>query len=122
VSSAGPGIFTFADGAVNPSRSGARGQTVSLYLTGEGAVTPSLTTGDTPSPRTPVSSLPKPRQAVVVTVGGVQADVQFVGIPSGLVGVTQINFTIPAGVPTGPQPVVVTIGTAASNTATITVQ
>jgi subtilase family serine protease len=31
-------------------------------------------------------------------------------IPSGLVGVTQINFQIPQNVPMGPQPVVVTIG------------
>jgi uncharacterized protein (TIGR03437 family) len=122
VGSAGPGIFTFADGGVNPSRSGTRGQTVTLFVTGEGAVLPSLTTGDTPSPRTPLSSLPKPRQPVVVTVGGVQADQDFIGIPSGFVGVTQINFKIPPGVPTGPQPVVVTVGTTSSNTATITVQ
>jgi uncharacterized protein (TIGR03437 family) len=122
VGSAGPGIFTFADGAVNPSRSGARGQTVTLFVTGEGAVTPSLATGTTPSPRTPVGNLPKPRQTVTVTVGGVLADLQFVGIPSGLVGVTQINFTIPPGAPTGSQQVVVTVGTTASNTATITVQ
>jgi uncharacterized protein (TIGR03437 family) len=122
VSSAGPGIFTFADGAVNPSRSGARGQTVTLFVTGEGAVSPSLATGDTPSSRTPLANLPKPRQTVTVTVGGVPANLQFVGIPSGLVGVTQINFTIPQSAPTGSQQVVVTVGTAASNTATITVQ
>jgi uncharacterized protein (TIGR03437 family) len=45
-----------------------------------------------------------------------------VGIPSGLVGVTQINFVIPGGLALGPQPVVVTVGTAASQTATITLQ
>jgi len=38
------------------------------------------------------------------------------------VGVTQINFTIPSNAPTGPQPVVVTVGGVPSNAATITVQ
>jgi uncharacterized protein (TIGR03437 family) len=55
-------------------------------------------------------------------VGGVTAITQFVGIPSGLVGVTQINFTIPPGLAPGPQPVIVTVGTAQSQTAQIAVQ
>jgi uncharacterized protein (TIGR03437 family) len=59
---------------------------------------------------------------VTVTVGGVVATVRFIGIPSGLVGVTQINFTIPATVAPGVQPVVVTVGTAASAPANLTVQ
>jgi uncharacterized protein (TIGR03437 family) len=125
VGSAGPGIFTNTDGSVNPSRTGARGQAVTLFITGEGAVSPALPTGTTPSPRTPLNNLPKPRQAVTITVGSVPVVVDqnyFVGIPSGLVGVTQINFTIPASAPTGPQPVVVTVGGVASNNATITVQ
>jgi uncharacterized protein (TIGR03437 family) len=58
---------------------------------------------------------------VTVTVGGVPADVSFVGIPSGLVGVTQINFTVPQSAPAGSQPVIVTIGSAASPAATLSV-
>ena len=54
-----------------------------------------------------------------VTVG--PAGVPLVGIVSGLVGVTQINFTIPNGVPSGVQPVVVTVGTASSPPANINV-
>jgi uncharacterized protein (TIGR03437 family) len=54
-------------------------------------------------------------------VGGVQAAVPFYGIPSGFVGVTQINFTIPTTAPLGSQPVVVTVGTASSVPAYITV-
>ncbi|HLH17612.1 MAG TPA: protease pro-enzyme activation domain-containing protein [Bryobacteraceae bacterium] len=122
VAGTAPGIFTFTDGSVNPSRTGAKGQEVFLYVTGEGAVSPSLATGDTPAAGTPLSRLPKPVQPVTVTVGGIQASVQFIGIPPGLVGVTQINFTIPPNVPSGPQPVVVTVGGVASNTATIHVQ
>jgi uncharacterized protein (TIGR03437 family) len=121
ISTAGPGIFTFADGSVNPSRTGSPGQEVFLYITGEGQVTPTLADGVSPDPSTPLASLPKPRQNVTVTVGGIAATVDFKGIPSGLVGVTQINFTIPPNAPAGVQPVVVTVGTAASLPAYITV-
>jgi uncharacterized protein (TIGR03437 family) len=58
--------------------------------------------------------LPAPRQPVSLTVGGIAVTPLFVGIPSGLAGVTQINFTVPAGLAAGPQPVVVTVGGAAS--------
>ena len=125
VTSTGPGVFTFQDGFVNPSRAVKRGDVATLFVTGDGAVTPALATGDTPSPTTSLSRLPKPRAAVTITVGGVpvaQDSAWFVGIPSGLVGVTQINFRIPATVQPGTQDVVVTVGSAAANTAKITVQ
>ncbi|MBZ5727633.1 MAG: hypothetical protein LAP87_21875 [Acidobacteriia bacterium] len=38
------------------------------------------------------------------------ATVAFGGIPNWATGVTQINFTVPQGVPPGPQPVVVSVG------------
>jgi uncharacterized protein (TIGR03437 family) len=47
---------------------------------------------------------------VTLTVGAVQAKLNFVGIPRGLVGVTQINFTIPTNAPLGAQQVVVSVG------------
>jgi uncharacterized protein (TIGR03437 family) len=122
VSSVGPGIFTSPDGSVNPSRSAARGQVATSFLTGEGQVRPSLATGTTPSPRTALANLPKPQATVVVTVGGVPVTPDFIGIPWGLVGVTQINFTIPDGVAPGVQDVVVSVGGVPSNTAKITVQ
>ncbi len=79
-------------------------------MTGAGDVTPPIVTGAAPDPTTPLNLLPAPRLPIVLTVGGIPAPPAFVGIPYGLVAVTQINFLIPAGVPTGPQPVVVTIG------------
>jgi uncharacterized protein (TIGR03437 family) len=123
VTAAAPGIFTFADGSVNPSNTAVRGQEVVMYITGEGKVSPSLASGATPSPRTPLSQLPKPTQTVSITVGGVTVATPFafIGIPSGLVGVTQINFTIPSTVPLGVQPVVVTVGGVASPPATINI-
>jgi len=127
VSAAAPGIFTFADGYVNPSRTASRGETVTLFITGEGQVTPSLADGYSPLTGTPVASLPKPRQAVSMTVGGIAVTTTaaanwFVGIPTGLVGVTQINFTIPTSVPSGVQPVVVKVGSASTPPASITIQ
>jgi len=120
VSAAAPGIFTFQNGSINPYPSASPGETVTLFETGDGQVTPSLATGATPSPKTQTGSLPKPRLPVSVTVGGVTAPIQFIGIPSGLVGVTQINYTVPSGV-TGLQPVVVTVGGVASPAASLTV-
>lgn len=124
VSAVAPGIFTFLDGTsdMNPNRTGSAGQTTFLFITGDGRVTPSLADGTTPQAGTPTANLPKPRQAVTVTVGRINAPTTFIGIPSGLVGVTQINFTIPSNVPTGRQPVVVTVGTTPSQTAYITIQ
>jgi len=120
VSAAAPGIFTFQNGGINPFPSATAGQTVTLFETGDGQVTPSLATGTTPSPHTQTGSLPKPRLPVSVTVGGQPATIQFIGIPSGLVGVTQINYTVPSGL-SGVQPVVVTVGGVASPSASITV-
>jgi uncharacterized protein (TIGR03437 family) len=119
-----PGIFTMQDGTnnLNPSSTASAGQTTFLFITGDGKVSPSLADGTTPAAGTATSRLPKPVQAVTVTVGGVTCPTTFVGIPSGLVGVTQINFQIPSTVPSGRQPVVVTVGTTATPTAYITIQ
>jgi uncharacterized protein (TIGR03437 family) len=68
-----------------------------------------------------VSKLPAPILPVKVTVGGVPATVSFAGIPSGLVGVSQIDFTVPAAVPPGPQPVVVTVGSVSAPAVTLTI-
>jgi uncharacterized protein (TIGR03437 family) len=114
VAPAAPGIFTNAGGALLPSGSANRGAIVSLYMTGAGAVNPEIATGAAPVQGTPVSSLPVPSQGVVVTVDGVPAAIEFVGVPPDLVGVTQINFYVPTGIPDGTQPVVVTVGAAAS--------
>jgi uncharacterized protein (TIGR03437 family) len=121
VAAAGPGIFTAADGSITPVSSGRAGQTLTMFITGEGQVTPSVGTGRTPSSKTQLSQLPKPKLPVTVTVGGAPASIQFVGIVSGLVGVTQINFTIPDSAESGVQPVVVTVGSAVSAAANLTV-
>ena len=121
VAAAAPGIFTGSDGSAVPYAGGKRGDTLVLYITGEGLVTPRLATGASPSPSTPLSSLPKPVLPVSLTIGGVPATIQFAGIPPYLVGVTQINFTVPPNAPLGTQSVVVTVGGASSSPAKFTV-
>jgi uncharacterized protein (TIGR03437 family) len=120
VTAAAPGIFNNS-GAIAPVAAANRGAGVSLYLTGDGEMTPMLDTGSPPPAGTPIGQLPKPRLPVKVTVGGVPADVTFLGNPF-LVGVTQINFSVPANVPTGAQPVVVTVGGVSSPPQTLTVR
>ena len=110
MTAAAPGIFTDQNGAPVPSASAARGEVISLFITGAGAVSPVIGTGSGPASGTVAADLPRPMQTVTVTVGGVEAPVQFDGIPSGLVGVTQINYQVPDSVGTGTQPVVVTVG------------
>ncbi len=92
-------------GIANTLPSGARGGSIAVYMTGEGDVTPFLATGANPT----AAPLPQPRLPVSVTIGGVNAPVQFVGIPTWSVGVTQINVQVPSNIPAGVQPLVVTV-------------
>jgi uncharacterized protein (TIGR03437 family) len=119
---AAPGIFTNTTGALVPAASASTGQTISLYLTGQGAVSPSIATGAAPSLGTSIANLPGPQQPVTVLVGGLPAHIQFAGIPPDLVGVTQINFVVPAGLAPGTQPVAVSIGGVLSPAANLTIQ
>jgi len=116
-----PGIFTTSGFTAAPFSSAARGQTTTLFITGEGQVSPALADGTSPSSLTPVADLPQPNLPVSLTVAGLPATIAFIGIPSGLVGVTQINYVVPAKTPVGVQPVVVTVGGVASPPANLTV-
>jgi len=121
IASTAPGMYGIWNPSGLPATTAQPGAVLVAYTTGEGDVTPSLATGATPSSATPVGALPKPRQAVSVSVGGVAASTLFVGIPTGLAGVTQINFTVPANAPLGKQPVVVTVGGVASPPVNLTI-
>jgi len=116
-----PGIFTDANGALVPAKTASAGQTISLYLTGAGSVSPAIATGAAPPLGTSVASLPMPVQPITVLVGGIAVQPQFVGIPTELVGVVQVNFAVPNGL-SGSQAVTVNIGGITSPPATLTVQ
>jgi uncharacterized protein (TIGR03437 family) len=102
------------------------GDTVSLYLTGEGNYNPSLLTGAVNTNTgfvIPVSYTPLPQLSPLptVTIGGVDASagVSYAGVvPGSILGVLQINVVVPLGSSTGTAvPLTVTIGgvTAQSN-------
>ncbi len=113
-SGAGPGAFLNQDGSVNSAANPATvGQVVILFGTGEGLTTPLQADGQvTPG----VEPLPRPRQRVTVTMGGVECPVLYAGAPPGLVaGAIQINVQLPVGVPVGEAvPVTLAVGEALS--------
>jgi uncharacterized protein (TIGR03437 family) len=104
-----------------PFSSGKPGDTLTLFITGDGDLSPPLTTGASPFTFTPLDLLPQPRLPLSVTVGGVTAAITFSGIPPGLAGVTQVNFAVPSNIVSGVQPIVVTAGSGASVAANLTV-
>jgi uncharacterized protein (TIGR03437 family) len=105
-----PGLFTIPAGGPFPgailrqdfsimSQSNAAkvGETVSLFLTGLGPVSPAVTAGSA-APSSPLSQL---TNQVFVYIDGVQANVVFAGLAPSLGGLYQLNVTIPSGVSKG---------------------
>jgi uncharacterized protein (TIGR03437 family) len=91
-----PGIFTNTSSFTVPQTRCGRGETCILYITGQGAVSPAIATGAAPALNASLAQLPRPVAPVSMTIGEVPAEVVFAGIPYGLVGVMQINFTVAA--------------------------
>jgi len=76
-----------------------------LFLTGAGLTDPVIPDG------VPASEpLPRIAQPVTLTIGNLPFDILYAGAVEGLVGITQINFRIPAVPPSGAVPVQVFIG------------
>ena len=115
VAAAAPGTVTDSLGNLVPLPAARAGDTITLFMTGDRDERPLLTTG------APASGSEKPILPVSVTVAGAAATITYVGSMAGSAGVTQVNFTIPASAPAGPQPVVVTVGGAVSQAATVTI-
>ena len=101
-----------ADGSVNsPSQQAKVGDEVVVYFTGGGPVQASgpLTTGDAAPPgQSPVTGNNS------LTVGGVAANLIYMGLTPGSVGLYQANFNVPT-LPKGVYPVVITIAGFSSN-------
>ena len=131
-----PGIFTGAPSgigngavlhadfsAVTQSSPAKIGETVLLYLTGLGAVTPTVGDG--------AAAPPKPLSTVLENIGVDIADlkgndplatVSFSGLAPGFAGLYQLNFAIPAGLTTGPASLNVATQDAFSSEALIYIQ
>ena len=108
------------DGSLNSSKSAASaGEVVVLFGTGEGVTDPVLPDGTVVG-----DILGTPQAQVTLTIGGQTAQVLYAGSSPGLLtGVLQIEAVVPKGAGTGAVPVVLTVGTAASQKgATLTLQ
>ena len=89
-----------------------------LYANGLGPVDNQPPTGE-PASASPLShALTLP----TVTIAGQAATVQFSGLAPGFPGLYQVNVEVPAGVPSGVQPVVLKINGVTSPAANLPVQ
>ena len=96
----GYGDAVHLDGAlVNAQDPAQIGETVSVYLTGLGAVSPPIRDGD-PGPTAPLP-LAYTTDTITAYIGGVQAAVSYAGLAPQLAGLYQINLTVPAGLTSG---------------------
>ena len=122
VAVAAPALYSLSiDNTVGARDIARAGDVMTMFFTGAGDLSPSLPTGATPSAATAIRNLPQPRLPVTLTVGGESASILFAGNASGLVGITQINFSLPADLPPGPQPVIVGVGSAKSQPVSLTI-
>ena len=113
------GVLAAPTGAFPGSRPVNRGELISIYATGLGAVANPPPTGVAGSG----SPLSATEAAPTVFIGGVKAAVPFSGLAPGYAGFYQVNAIVQPGTPTGnPVPVVLTILESTSNTVTLAVQ
>jgi uncharacterized protein (TIGR03437 family) len=122
ITSVSPGLLAFAQHAdfstVTPSSPVRPGEVIRLYLVGMGATDQNVASGAA-SPSTPLA---RANVQPTVTVGGKPVEVSFAGLSPGLVGLYQIDLTLPSDLPSGDAAVTVTQGDIVSNTVTIPVQ
>jgi uncharacterized protein (TIGR03437 family) len=92
-SGTGDGMVTHASGVlVNAKNPAKKGETVTIYVAGLGAVTPQPADG-VPGAANPLSNI---NTSVTVTIGGQAVTIAFAGLAPGFPGLYQLNVTIPA--------------------------
>ena len=101
------------------ARPAGRGETISIFCTGLGAVTSAPPDG-VPAP---LDSLVRTLATPTVTMGDAAAQVPFSGLAPGLAGVFQVNAVVPDTAPSGDAvPLIVTMNDVPSNTVTIAIR
>ena len=80
-------------------------ETVLIFVTGLGPTEPQVHAG-LAAPASPLATL---RYPVSLLVGGMPAPVAFAGLTPGLIGIYQINATIPAGLSSGRQQITLSV-------------
>lgn len=126
ITSSAPGIYQYGtnravatnqDGALNASSTpAAAGSVITVYMTGIGAVSPTVSDGQ-PTPSSPTSSATASFSA---TIGASSATVQFLGLSPGFAGLAQANILVPT-LPSGDYPLVITIGGYVSTSTVVSV-
>jgi uncharacterized protein (TIGR03437 family) len=128
IEAATPGVAMLGSGAVIAQHADSSyvtaaspahaGETLTIYLAGMGLTDQSVKTGQL----SPSSPLAHPDVAPTVTVNGENSTIAFAGLTPGSVGLYQINFQVPSDAPSGNLPLIVSQGTAVSNTSNLPVQ
>jgi uncharacterized protein (TIGR03437 family) len=94
----GYGDVVHQDGSLVNAKNPAKiGETVSVFVTGLGAVNPSIPDGAA-GPTNPLSNA---SATIAAYIGGVQATITYAGLAPQLAGLYQINLTVPAGLTAG---------------------
>ena len=133
-----PGIFTLANGTGqgailnfdnsynSSSHPAAAGSVIQLYLTGEGQLSPAGITGSVTCSAgcATVNQIPLPLLPVAALVNNQPATISFAReAPGDVSGVMQVNVIIPPNTPSGSVPIVITVGSNASQSGvTVAVQ
>ena len=130
VATAAVGIFQFPatnravvlnqDGTVNaPDNPESRGRIIVVFLTGQGPLSPTVPTGQA----APSSPLSLASLRATANIGRAAADVKFLGLTPGFVGLAQANIEVPAAAATGNEVVMfVSVDGQAGNTATVSIR
>jgi uncharacterized protein (TIGR03437 family) len=133
VASARPGIFALPaaaglpraiaqnqDFSLNgPANPAARGEAIVVYLTAVGEVEPAVATGEGAPSEEPLARATLPATAAI---GGQPAEILFLGLTPGFVGLVQANLIVPADSQVGPDvPLVITVDGQPSNSMVIAV-
>ncbi|HYL76648.1 MAG TPA: choice-of-anchor D domain-containing protein [Bryobacteraceae bacterium] len=129
----GVGVFTYARTAstldpiivhnstnqlITPSSPATPNEFLVVYATGVGKLTTAPRTGAA----SPSSPLANAVDTPTVTVGGVAAKVLFAGLTPGFVGLVQLNIQLPASLPSGTLPLVISFPGDASPSVNLSVQ
>jgi adhesin/invasin len=100
-----------------PANPAMAGGVISIFWTGQGVVNNPVMTG---APATALF-LNTTVASTAATIGGQPATVLYSGLAPGFVGLAQVNLKIP-DLPSGEYPVVLTVGSSTSNSATVSIK
>jgi uncharacterized protein (TIGR03437 family) len=109
-----------ADGVslVTSAAPAARGETIIFYSTGLGLLNPPLLTNQA-GPSTPLTSV---SLGCAVTIGNAPSAVAFCGAAPGLIGLYQVNVSVPTDSPSGAAKLLLSVGSYSSKPLNIAIQ